>query len=107
MGISLTQPAADHLRRQLQRRGQGLGIRLGVRPSGCAGLAYVLDFVDEVNQDQQVFEDQGVKVFIASGDLVYLDGLELDYRWDGLKGAFQFKNPNARGVCCCGDSFAI
>ncbi len=107
MAISMTEAAAQHVRRSLNGRGKGDGIRLGVRTTGCSGLAYVLEFVDEVNSDDQVFECHGEKVIIDPKRLTYLDGTELDFVKEGLNEGFKFNNPNVRGECGCGESFNI
>ena len=91
----------------LANRGNGLGVRLGVKTSGCSGLAYVLEFVDELDEDDQVFEDHGVKVIIDRKSLVYLDGTELDYGKEGLNEGFKFNNPNVKDECGCGESFKV
>ena len=107
MGISLTIAAADHIQRNLDNRGRGEGIRLGVRTNGCSGLSYVFEFVDEVDTSDVVFESSDVKLFIDPKSLVYLDGTELDFVKEGLNEGFQFNNPNAKGACGCGESFNV
>jgi iron-sulfur cluster assembly protein len=107
MGITLTEPAAERVRQFLGSRGRGVGVRLGVRTSGCSGMAYVLEFVDEVDDGDAVFEDRGVKVVIDRKSLVYLDGTELDYGKEGLNGGFKFNNPNVKNACGCGESFNV
>lgn len=107
MGISMTAAAARHVRGYLQNRGKGIGIRLGVRTSGCSGMAYVLEFADEVADEDVVFEDRGVKVIIDPKSLVYLDGTELDYGKEGLNEGFKFNNPNVKNMCGCGESFNV
>ena len=107
MAISMTEAAANHVRRSLEGRGKGEGIRLGVRTTGCSGLAYVLEFVDELADEDQVFENHGVKVIIDTKSLVYLDGTELDFVKEGLNEGFKFNNPNVRGECGCGESFNV
>ncbi|MDV7210742.1 iron-sulfur cluster assembly protein IscA [Azotobacter beijerinckii] len=107
MAITMTEAAARHVRRSLDGRGKGAGIRLGVRTSGCSGLAYVLEFVDELAGEDQVFESHGVRVIIDPKSLVYLDGTELDFVREGLNEGFKFNNPNVRGECGCGESFNI
>ncbi|MEH6638750.1 MAG: iron-sulfur cluster assembly protein IscA [Porticoccaceae bacterium] len=107
MGISLTIAAADHIQRNLDSRGSGEGIRLGVRTNGCSGLSYVFEFVDEVDTSDVVFESSDVKLFIDPKSLVYLDGTELDFVKEGLNEGFQFNNPNAKGACGCGESFNV
>lgn len=107
MGVSLTESAAQHVAGQLTSRGKGLGIRLGVTTSGCSGMAYVLEFVDELQNDDLVFEDFGVKVFIDPKSLVYLEGTELDFVKEGLNEGLQFRNPNVSAECGCGESFTV
>jgi iron-sulfur cluster assembly protein len=107
MGITITEAAAKHVRTFLDNRGKGLGIRLAVRTSGCSGMAYEMEFVDELTEEDQVFEDHGVKVVIDPKSLVYLDGTEVDYAREGLNEGFKFNNPNAKSECGCGESFGV
>lgn len=107
MAITLTDSAADRVRTFLQNRGKGLGLRLGVKTTGCSGLAYVLEFVDELQEGDEVFEHQDVKVIIDAKSLVYLDGTELDFVKNGLNEGFEFKNPNQKDECGCGESFTV
>lgn len=107
MAITMTEPAALHVQRSLEGRGKGAGIRLGVRTTGCSGLAYVLEFVDEVAAEDLVFENFGVKLIIDPKSLVYLEGTELDFVREGLNEGFKFNNPNVRGECGCGESFNV
>ncbi|MCB1758549.1 MAG: iron-sulfur cluster assembly protein IscA [Gammaproteobacteria bacterium] len=107
MSITLTEAAARHIRGFMQNRGSGLGIRLGVRTSGCSGMAYVLEFADQQEDGDQVFEDHGVKVLIDAKSLLYLDGTELDYTREGLNEGFKFNNPNVKDACGCGESFNV
>ena len=107
MAISLSESAADRVSRFLENRGSGVGVRLGVKTSGCSGMAYVLEFVDDVNDDDVVFEDRGVKVIIDQKSMVYLDGTELDYGKEGLNEGFKFNNPNVKDECGCGESFTV
>jgi len=107
MGITMTPAAADHVRKFLDTRGKGVGVRLGVRTSGCSGMAYVIEFADELESDDQVFEEQGVKVIVDPKSLLYLDGTELDYSKDGLNEGFKFNNPNVKDACGCGESFNV
>jgi len=107
MAVTLTQQAADHIGRYLQRRGKGLGLRLGVRTTGCSGLAYKLEYVDEVDPADQIFESHGVKVFVDAKSLSYIDGTELDYAREGLNEGFKFHNPNEKATCGCGESFTV
>lgn len=107
MGISLTEAAAAHVRRSLESRGHGEGIRLGVRTTGCSGMAYVLEFVDELQPEDEVFESFGMKVIIDPQSLAYIDGTELDFVREGINEGFKFSNPNVRGECGCGESFNV
>ncbi len=107
MAISLTEAAANHVRRSLEKRGSGEGIRLGVRTTGCSGMAYVLEFVDELETDDEVFESFGMKVIIDPKSLAYIDGTELDFVREGINEGFKFNNPNVRGECGCGESFSV
>lgn len=107
MAITLTEAAANRVNTFLANRGNGVGVRLGVRTSGCSGMAYVLEFVDDLNDDDVVFEDHGVKVIVDEKSLVYLDGTELDYGKEGLNEGFKFNNPNVKNECGCGESFTI
>lgn len=107
MAITLTQVAADRVKKFLANRGQGEGLRLGVKTTGCSGLAYVLEFVDQINSDDKVYEDHGVKIIIDQKSLVYLDGTELDYGKEGLSEGFKFNNPNVKDSCGCGESFTV
>ena len=107
MSVTLTEAAAKHVAGQLASRGSGLGIRLGITTSGCSGMAYVLEFVDEQTPEDQVFEAYGVKVFIDPKSMVYLDGTELDFVREGLNEGLQFRNPNVSAECGCGESFTV
>ena len=107
MSVSLTENAARHVGRYLQKRGKGIGLRLGVRTTGCSGLAYKLEYVDESAPEDQVFESHGVKVFIDPKSLVYLEGTQLDYTREGLNEGFRFSNPNEKAQCGCDESFTI
>lgn len=105
MAVSLSERAATHVATFLQKRGKGFGLRLGVRTSGCSGMAYKIEFVDDINEDDQVFECHGVKVVVDTRSLPYLDGTELDYAREGLNQGFKFNNPNVKDQCGCGESF--
>ncbi|MFM2588976.1 iron-sulfur cluster assembly protein IscA [Vibrio sp. TBV020] len=107
MAITMTETAASRVRTFLDNRGKGIGLRLGVKTTGCSGMAYVLEFVDELNEEDSVFEHEGVKVIIDQKSLVYLDGTELDYVKEGLNEGFEFNNPNAKSECGCGESFNV
>lgn len=105
--ISVTERAASHIQNFLTKRGKGLGIRLGVKTSGCSGMAYTMEFVDEAQADDLVFEDLGVKIFIDPKSHVYLDGTQVDYTKEGLQEGFKFENPNVKESCGCGESFHV
>lgn len=107
MAITLTDAAADRVKTFLDNRGKGIGLRLGVRTMGCSGMAYVLEFADELDDSDVVFEDNDVKVIIDPKSLVYLDGTELDFGKEGLNEGFKFKNPNVKDECGCGESFNV
>lgn len=107
MGISLTETAAQHVNGFLSKRGKGVGIRLAVKTTGCSGLMYVLEPVDQVLDEDLKFESQGIDVFVDPKSLVYLDGTEMDYVKQGLNEGFEFKNPNAEAECGCGESFTV
>lgn len=107
MAISLTEAAAQHVERQLSQRGKGLGIRVGVKTTGCSGMAYVLEFVDDVDPVDEVFEGFGVKVFVDPKSLVYIDGTAMDFTKEGVNEGFRFTNPNITGECGCGESFQV
>lgn len=107
MAISMTTAAAERVSNFLQNRGKGLGLRVGVKTTGCSGLAYVLEFVDELHDDDQVFEEHGLKLIVDGKSLVYIDGTQLDFVKEGLNEGFQFNNPNVNGECGCGESFTV
>ncbi|MFN2644421.1 MAG: iron-sulfur cluster assembly protein IscA [Burkholderiales bacterium] len=105
--ITLTESAAKHVQSYLAKRGKGVGLRLGVRTSGCSGMAYKLEFADSVNAEDHQFESHGVKVIIDPKSLPYLAGTELDYAREGLNEGFKFRNPNVKDECGCGESFNV
>jgi iron-sulfur cluster assembly protein len=107
MAVTLTDRAADHVRRYIEKRGKGVGVRLGVKTTGCSGLAYKLEYVDEVAAEDIVFEQHGVKLLIDPKSLAYIDGTELDFVREGLNEGFKFNNPNERDRCGCGESFRV
>lgn len=107
MSITLTESAARHVSKYLTQRGKGVGVRLGVKTTGCSGLAYKLEYADTVAPEDQVFESHGVKVLIDPQSLSYLDGTELDFVREGLQQGFKFNNPNERDRCGCGESFRV
>ncbi|ALG68877.2 iron-sulfur cluster assembly protein IscA [Beggiatoa leptomitoformis] len=105
--ISLTPKAATHIQKSIDKRGKGVGLRLGVRTSGCSGMAYIMEFADQVEEQDQIFESQGVKVIVDPKSLSYIDGTELDYVREGLNEGFKFNNPNIKDECGCGESFNV
>ncbi|EHX4788170.1 iron-sulfur cluster assembly protein IscA [Salmonella enterica] len=107
MSITLSDSAAARVNTFLANRGKGFGLRLGVRTSGCSGMAYVLEFVDEPTAEDTVFEDKGVKVVVDGKSLQFLDGTQLDFVKEGLNGGFKFSNPNVKDECGCGESFHV
>ena len=107
MGVTLSDKAATHVANFLAKRGKGIGLRLGVRTSGCSGMAHKLEFVDEVNPDDLVFEHNGVKVIVDAKSMPYLEGMELDFAREGLNEGFKFNNPNVKDQCGCGESFNV
>ena len=107
MAITMTEAAARHVNRSLTKRGKGLGVRLGVKTTGCSGLAYKLEYVDEAEPEDVIFEQHGVKVLVDPKSLSYIDGTELDYVREGLNEGFKFLNPRERDRCGCGESFRV
>ena len=107
MAIQLTDVAANRVQQYLENRGKGIGLRLGVKTTGCSGMAYVIEFVDELESDDSVFESKGVKVVVDPKSLIFLDGTEVDFAKEGLNEGFQFSNPNAKDECGCGESFTV
>ena len=107
MAVSLTEAAARHVTKYLAKRGKGVGVRLGVKTTGCSGLAYKLEYVDEMAPEDELFEQHGVKLMIDPKSLAYIDGTELDYVREGLIEGFRFNNPNERDRCGCGESFRV
>ena len=107
MALSLTQPAADRVKRYLEARGKGIGLRVGVKKTGCNGFAYVVNYADDADVADAIFEDRGVKLIVDSQSLELIDGTEIDFVKDGLNEAFRFHNPNVSGECGCGESFSV
>jgi iron-sulfur cluster assembly protein len=103
----MTPAASDRIKSFIENRGKGLGLRLGIKTTGCSGLAYVLEFVDDLNGDDELFSINDVNIIIDAKSLVYLDGIELDFVKEGLNEGFKFTNPNAKGECGCGESFNV
>ena len=107
MAISLTESAASRVRNHLQARGRGVGLRLGVTKTGCSGYSYVINYAEDIADDDVVFEDKGVKVVVEADALPLIDGTEVDFVKSGLNEAFSFRNPNVTGECGCGESFNV
>lgn len=107
MAVTLTERAAQHVSGFLTKRGKGIGLRLGVRTTGCSGMAYKLEYADGAQPEDQTFESHGVKILIDPKSLAYLDGTELDFVRDGLNEGFRFNNPNEKNRCGCGESFNV
>ena len=107
MAITLTKQAAERAGKYLQSRGKGLGLKLAVKTTGCSGMAYVLEFVDEASPEDQIFESHGIKILVDPKSLIYIDGTELDFVREGLNEGFQFNNPNVKDSCGCGESFTV
>lgn len=107
MAIHLSDVAASRIQHFLDHRGKGIGLRLGVKTTGCSGLAYVIEYVDELQEGDEVFESKGVTIVVDKKSLLFLDGTEVDFAKVGLNEGFQFKNPNAKDACGCGESFTV
>jgi len=107
MPISLTAAAAERIKSFIHNRGHGVGLRLGIKKTGCSGYAYVVNYADEVREDDRVFEERGVTVIVGKDSLGYIDGTEVDFVKQGLNEAFKFRNPNVKGECGCGESFTV
>ncbi|MEW5888365.1 MAG: iron-sulfur cluster assembly protein IscA [Pseudomonadota bacterium] len=107
MAITLTEKAAKHVTNFIAKRGKGIGLRLGVKTSGCSGMSYKLEYADDVQPDDVVFESHGVKVVVDPKSLPYIDGTELDFAREGLNEGFKFNNPNVKDSCGCGESFNV
>lgn len=107
MMIVLTENAAKQIKNQINKRGHGIGLKLGIKPSGCSGFAYTINYADELKEGESVFETFGVKVLVEDKHIATLQGLQLDYVKKGLNAAFKFNNPNVKGTCGCGESFSV
>jgi iron-sulfur cluster assembly protein len=107
MAISLTEPAATRVRHFLATRGSGVGLRVGVKKTGCNGFAYIVNYADEIGDSDVVFEEKGIKVIVDPRSLELIDGTEVDFVKEGLNEAFRFRNPNVTGECGCGESFSV
>lgn len=107
MALTLTETAAKHIQKSLDSRGKGIGLRLGVKTTGCSGMAYVMEFVDRLDDQDQVFESKDIKLIIDPKSMIYIDGTELDFVREGLNEGFKFNNPNVKDECGCGESFTV
>jgi iron-sulfur cluster assembly protein len=107
MAVTITERAARHIAGFLQKRGKGVGLRLGVRTTGCSGMAYKIEYADAMQPEDQTFESHGVKILIDPKSLAYIDGTELDFVREGLNEGFRFNNPNEKNRCGCGESFNV
>lgn len=107
MAITLTESAADRVRSYIGSRGKGMGLRLGIKKTGCSGFAYVVGYADDVEDGDVVFEDREVKIVVDKESLTYIDGTKVDFVKQGLSEAFRFLNPNVQGECGCGESFTV
>ena len=107
IGVTMTERAAQHVASYLAKRGRGIGLRLGVRTTGCSGMAYKLEYADVAQPEDRQFESHGVKIFVDPKSLAYIDGTELDFAREGLNEGFKFNNPREKNRCGCGESFNI
>ena len=107
MAISLTKKAAERVDKYLKNRGKGIGLRLGVKTTGCSGMAYTLEFLDQQNPEDVEFESNDIKIYVDHKSLVYIDGTELDFTREGINDGFKFNNPNVKDECGCGESFTV
>ena len=107
MGITMTESAAKHVQNFIAKRGKGLGLRIGVRTTGCSGMAYKLEFADVLSDEDMQFQSHGVTLLVDPKSLPYIDGMELDFQREGLNEGFKFNNPNVKNECGCGESFQV
>lgn len=107
MTVTMTEAAKAHVQAQIEQRGRGIGIRVGVKTAGCSGLSYVLEFVDSAANEDKMFTQGDFGLYIDPKSLIYLDGTELDFVKEGLNEGFEFKNPNVKNECGCGESFHV
>lgn len=107
MGITLTETAAKHVQNFIAKRGKGVGLRIGVRTTGCSGMAYKLEFADALGGEDLQFQSNGVTLLVDPKSLPYIDGMELDFQREGLNEGFKFNNPNVKNECGCGESFQV
>ena len=107
MTLTITQSAAEQVAKQLMKRGHGIGWKLGIKKSGCTGFSYVIDYADNLTSDDLVFDQRGIKIVVSQNDWPYLEGINIDFRREGISEAFKFENPNIKAMCGCGESFAV
>ncbi|MDC6484494.1 iron-sulfur cluster assembly protein IscA [Methylophilaceae bacterium] len=107
MSITITEKAAERAQKYLESRGKGIGLKLGVKTTGCSGMAYTLEFVDNALPEDKIYESHGIKILVDPKSLIYIDGTELDFTREGLNEGFQFNNPNVKDSCGCGESFTV
>ena len=107
MAITVTENAAQRVQKFLQNRGKGIGLRVGIKTSGCSGLSYLLEYADQTSAEDLIFESRGIKIIIDPKSFTYLDGTEIDYSREGFNEGFKFANPNAKASCGCGESFNV
>ncbi|MDV6343840.1 MULTISPECIES: iron-sulfur cluster assembly accessory protein [unclassified Nitrosomonas] len=107
MAITLTERAAKQIQQQLTKRGKGLGLRIGIKKSGCSGFTYIFDYADEMKEEDQLFESHNARIVIKRDNLSYFDGSEIDFVKEGLNSTFKFNNPNIGNTCGCGESFSL
>jgi iron-sulfur cluster assembly protein len=107
MAVSLTNSAAERVKSYLAKRGHGVGLRVGVKKTGCNGWAYLIDYADSIDTGDVVFDEEGIKVIVDEKSLQLIDGTEVDFVKEGLNEAFKFRNPNVKGECGCGESFSV
>jgi len=107
MAVSMTVSAADRVRTQIDQRGRGLGLRVGIKRTGCSGYAYTIDYADDISDADEVFEAHGVRLVVSREHLAFMDGTEVDYAREGLNESFRFRNPKVAATCGCGESFTV
>ncbi len=107
MSITLTPAAKQQMQRALLRRGKGEGVRIGIRSTGCSGLSYHIEYADHIEDNERIFTEDELKVIIPEKDLPFLDGMQVDYRQEGINTRFVFENPHAKAQCGCGESFTV
>jgi iron-sulfur cluster assembly protein len=108
MAIELTQAAANHVAQEMAKRGRGEGLRVSTKKSGCSGFAYLVDYADDIGSADHVYESHGIKVVVDEGAFAQLDGMVIDFvKTNLLNEGFEFRNPNVKEMCGCGESFSV